>query len=86
MTVFEIKLLDPKTGDAQKKICSLLLGIQAASNSTFLKYNSSVSCGGSGSTQVNRDPTSVKNKLISHGNLCTAGVQKDTDDGEKCGK
>jgi hypothetical protein len=86
MTVLEIKLLDPKTGGAQKKICSLLLGSRAETKSTFLKYNSSVYCGSSGSTQVNRDLTSVKNKLISNGNLCTAGVQKDTDDGEKCGK
>ena len=78
--------MDPTTGGAQKKNCSLILGIQAASNSTFLKYDSSLSCGGSDSTQVNRDPTSVKNKLISHGNLCTAGVKKDTDYGEKCGK
>jgi hypothetical protein len=59
---------------------------QAEEKSTFLKYNSSVFCGGSGSTQVNRDLTSVKNKLISYGNLCTAGVKKDTDYGEKCGK
>jgi hypothetical protein len=36
--------------------------------------------------EVNRDPTSPKNKVKSNGNLCTAGVQKDTDDGEKCGK
>jgi hypothetical protein len=78
--------LDPTTGGAQKKICSLVLGSQAEIKSTFLKYDSSVSCGGSSSTQVNRDLTSVKNKLISYGNLCTAGVQKDTDDGEKCGK
>ena len=86
ITVFEIKLLDPTKKELLKKTCSSILAVQAISESTFLKYNSSVSCGGSGSTQVNRDPTSVKNKLISHGNLCTAGVQKDTDDGEKCGK
>ena len=78
--------MNPTTAELSKQACSLILGVQAALQSTFLKYNSSVSCGGSGSTQVNRDPTSVKNKLISHGNLCTAGVQKDTDDGEKCGK
>ena len=86
MTVFEIKLLDRTKSELLKKACSAILAIQAATQSTFLKYNSSVSCGGSGSTQVNRDIPSVKNKLISHGNLCTAGVQKDTDDGEKCGK
>ena len=86
ITVFEIKLLDPTTNELPKQACSFILSVQATLQSTFLKYNSSVSCGGSGSTQVNRDPTSVKNKLISYGNLCTAGVQKDTDDGEKCGK
>jgi hypothetical protein len=86
ITVFEIKLLNPTTEELPKRACSLILSVQAALKSTFLKYDSSVSCGGSLSTQVNRDPTSVKNKLINNGNLCTAGVQKDTDDGEKCGK
>jgi len=78
--------LDPTTDADHKEICRLILGSQAATKSTFLQYNSSVSCDDSGSTQVNRDPTSVKNKLISFGNLCTAGVQKGTGDGEKCGK
>ena len=78
--------MDPTTDELLKEACSAILGVQATTQSTFLKYNSSVSCGGSGSTQVNRDPTSPKNKVKSNGNLCTAGVQKDTDDGEKCGK
>ena len=77
--------MDPTKNELLKEACSTILAIQAATKSTFLKYDSSVSCS-SGSTQVNRDLTSQKNKVISHGNLCTAGVQKDTDDGEKCGK
>jgi hypothetical protein len=69
-----------------KEACSAILGVQATTQSTFLKYDSSVSCDSSVSTQVNRDQDSPKNKVKSNGNLCTAGVQKDTDDGEKCGK
>ena len=78
--------MDTTKSELLKEACSTILAVQATTQSTFLKYNSSVSCGGSGSTQVNRDPTSPKNKVNSKGNLCTAGVQKDTDDGEKCGK
>ena len=78
--------MNPTTAELSKQACSLILGVQAALQSTFLKYDSSVSCGGSGSTQVNRDLTHGKNKLISNGNLCTAGVKKDTEYGEKCGK
>ena len=77
--------MDPTKNELLKDACSAILGVQATTKSTFLKYDSSVSCS-SGSTQVNRDPTSPKNKVKSNGNLCTAGVQKDTDDGEKCGK
>jgi hypothetical protein len=78
--------LDPTKNELLKDACSAILSVQATTQSTFLKYDSSVSCDSSGSTQVNRDLTSDKNKVNSNGNLCTAGVQKDTDDGEKCGK
>jgi hypothetical protein len=62
------------------------LWLLCISGNSFLKYNSTVSCGSSDSTQVNRDPTSKENNLNNYGNLCTAGVKKDTDYGEKCGK
>ena len=78
--------MDPTKSELLKEACSAILGVEVATKETFLKYNSSVSCGSSGSTQVNRDPTSPKNKVKSKGNLCTAGVKKDTDYGEKCGK
>jgi hypothetical protein len=78
--------LDPTKDELLKNACSSILAYQATTQSTFLKYNSSVSCGSSDSTQVNRDPTSKENNLNNYGNLCTAGVKKDTDYGEKCGK
>lgn len=77
--------MDP-TSIAVKAICSSVLALQADEISNFLKYDSAVSCNDSNSTQVIRDVESAHNGLISEGNLCTAGVQKETSDGEKCGK